>query len=74
MGDAVEVRNRLKSYRHKYEMNQKEFADHLGIGYSTYNTYENQTRQPSLIVALQIANILNLDVKEIFYIDSSSQK
>lgn len=65
----MKLKNRLKSIRYKHEMKQNEFADYLGLAYSTYNTYENQTRQPSLTVALQIANKIQCDVKEIFYLE-----
>ena len=28
------LKNRLKSFRHKMEMNQKQFAEFLGVNYS----------------------------------------
>ncbi len=47
-------------------MNQKEFAEYLEVAYSTYCNYEKQTRQPSLIAALQIARKLECTVNDIF--------
>lgn len=63
------IKNRLKHWRHKKEMNQAEFATFLGIAYTTYNTYENQTRQPGLITALQIAHKLGCTVDDVFFIE-----
>ena len=67
-GDGMKLRNRLKSIRHKYEMNQEQFAEFLGILSATYNQYETQRRQPNLIVAIQIAEKLRCDLPDIFYI------
>lgn len=58
--------NKLKSFRHKLEMNQKEFANWLGAHVTLYNNWENQHKQPSLEWALKIAYKLNCDVKDIF--------
>lgn len=65
----MRVKNRLKSYRHKHEMNQTEFAAFLGISSDQYNRYENNRRQPKLDVALRISERLGVSVNEIFYLD-----
>ncbi|SFR16872.1 putative transcriptional regulator [Desulfoscipio geothermicus DSM 3669] len=70
-GDVMAVRNRLKSIRHQHEMNQKEFAQYLGLSAWSYNRYEKQVIQPSLEVALAIAERLKQPVEEIFYRESS---
>ena len=62
------LKNKLKSWRHKFEMNQVEFAAFLEVVPATYNQYETQRRQPSLIVAIQIAEKLRCDLLDIFYI------
>ncbi|SFA91295.1 DNA-binding transcriptional regulator, XRE-family HTH domain [Cohnella sp. OV330] len=63
------VKNRLKSIRHEYEMNQVEFAKMLGISQSQYNRYELQQRQPLLEIVLQMAEKLNRPVEQIVYLD-----
>ena len=68
------IRNNLKSYRHKYEMNQTEFARFLGVALPQYNRYENNQTQPTLIVALRISERLGVAVNEIFTIVSEIQK
>ncbi|MBS4195308.1 helix-turn-helix transcriptional regulator [Lederbergia citri] len=67
----MRVINRLKSFRHKYEMNQTEFADYLGIASDQYNRYERNKRQPVLEIALRISERLGVSVNEIFYFTDS---
>ncbi len=63
------VKNRLKEIRMKeYMMSKKDFAEKLNIHYQQYIKYERNT-VPTLENALEIANKLNKDVKEIFYLD-----
>ncbi len=66
----MSVQNRLKSFRHKYEMNQTEFAALLGVALPQYNRYENNQRQPTLEVALRISERLGVPVNDIFEIVS----
>ncbi len=68
------IKNRLKSIRFKYEMNQGEFADYLGIRQNQYNRYERQKGKPTLDIALKIAQKLNMHVDDIFYIDGDPGK
>lgn len=65
------VRNRLKYWRHQHQMNQKEFAECLGLSAWAYNRYEKQAVQPSLEVAIAIAEILKIPIEEIFYREPS---
>ncbi len=62
------IKNNLKSWRFKKEMNQIEFASFLGVNQSHYNRWENQKLQPTLEMALQISEKLNCSVNDIFYI------
>jgi putative transcriptional regulator len=62
------ISNHLKELRHDHRMNQKEFAEFLGISVYQYNRYENQTRQPTLEAALHISEKVQRPVNEIFYL------
>lgn len=42
------MKNRLKHWRHKYEMERKEFAEFLEVNYFHYIKWENQKLQPSV--------------------------
>ncbi|MFB7304055.1 helix-turn-helix transcriptional regulator [Heyndrickxia sporothermodurans] len=66
------VNNRLKTFRHKHEMNQKEFADFLNVNQSQYNRYERNTIQPTLEIALKISDRLDRAVNDIFYLTDKS--
>ena len=59
------LRNRLKSYRHKHEMNQKEFADFLGVNKSLYNRWEKQHGQPSREWLIKIAIKLECKIEDL---------
>lgn len=63
------VKNRLREIRYKeYQMNQREFADFLGVEYNQYSLYDNNKYNPSLETALIISEKLNKHVDDIFYI------
>jgi putative transcriptional regulator len=49
-------------------MESGEFARYLGVGKTTYCNWETGTSKPPLEKALEIANKLNKDVKEIWYL------
>lgn len=40
------IKDRLKEVRERTGMNKKEFAEHIGIKYTTYNNYETGAREP----------------------------
>jgi putative transcriptional regulator len=61
------LKNRLKHFRHKHEMNQKQFADFLGVQLSLYNRWELQTKQPNLESAWKLSQKLNCTINELFY-------
>jgi putative transcriptional regulator len=63
---GVAVKNRLKDIRYEMKMNQKEFAEFLGISQHQYNRYEEQRTQPTLEKALEISEKVNRAVNEIF--------
>ena len=65
------LKNNLKSYRHRQEMNQKEFAAYLGVSLSLYNNWERQHRQPSLEWALKLAKRLNCHVDDIVELEDT---
>jgi len=62
------LRNNLKSWRHKMEVNQKEFAAFLEIDGKLYNRWERQKSQPSLQMALKISIKLRCTVNDLFEI------
>lgn len=66
----MSVKNKLKEIRmREYTMNQKEFAEYLNIGITTYCNWEKETSKPTLEKAIEIANKLNKDIKQIWYLE-----
>lgn len=64
------VKNRLKEIRmREYMMEPGEFANLLGISNKVYWSWENDRSRPTLEKALEIANILNRDVKDIWRLE-----
>ena len=41
------IGEKLKEIREKTGMNKKEFAQYLGLKYTTYNNYETEAREPA---------------------------
>ena len=61
------VRNRLKEIRMKeYMLNQKEFAELIGVLPDNYSRIESNKAQLSLERAILIAQKLNRHVEDIF--------
>lgn len=54
--------NRLRAEREFLGLKQKEMADKLNIPHNTYNGYETGKRSPSLGVAKEIADFLNVSL------------
>lgn len=64
------VKNRLKEIRmREYLMDKSEFALFLEISLTTYLNWEKGTSRPPLEGALKIADKLNKDIKEIWYLE-----
>jgi putative transcriptional regulator len=65
------MKNKLKHFRHKYEMNQKEFAEFLGVTQYQLSRWEGQAYQPSLETAYKIAKRLNIKIEDLIEIEDS---
>ncbi len=62
------LKNKLKSFRHRYEMNQTEFAEFLGVGRRTYCDWEsNKGNQPNTESTWQILKRLKVQMADLFY-------
>lgn len=59
--------NRLRLYRMRKRLTQKQVAEMLGIATSTYNMIENGKRRVSLQRAKQLERILDAEIDELFH-------
>lgn len=57
--------NKIKSVLEKKGLTQTWLSTELGKSYNMVNAYVQNRRQPSLEVLYEIANILNVDIKQL---------
>lgn len=57
--------NRIKEVLEEKEIKQKWLSEKMGESYNMVNSYVKNRRQPSVEVLVQIAEILDIDVKEL---------
>ena len=62
---ALTTMNRIKEVLEEKGIKQKWLAEQLGKSYNMVNGYVQNRQQPRLEVLYEIANILNIDVKEL---------
>ena len=61
--------NRLKERRADLDLTQAELAERVGVTRKTINTVENGVFVPSTILALKLAESLDLTVEQLFWIE-----
>mgnify|MGYP006138091401 FL=1 len=57
--------NRIKEVLEEKGIKQKWLAEKLGKSYNMVNAYVQNRQQPRLEILMKIANILDIDVKEL---------
>jgi putative transcriptional regulator len=60
------LKNKLKSWRHKFEMNQKEFYTFLDVNKDQYGKWERNESEPTLENAWKLAKKLNCRIEDLF--------
>lgn len=61
--------NRIKERRGELGLTQAELAERVGVTRKTVNTVENSVFTPSTILALKLAEALDLNVEQLFWIE-----
>ena len=69
-----QLRNRLKAFRSERGMTQADLAAKIGVTRKTINTVENQVFVPSTVLALKLADVFNVTVNDLFYLDKANSK
>ena len=62
---SFKKRTNIKQERIKRKLTQREVADYVGIHITTYSNIERGLRNPSLDIALKIADFFGVDVKSL---------
>ena len=65
---AERLANRIKERRSELGLTQAELAERVGVTRKTVNTVENSVFTPSTILALKLAEALDLNVEQLFWI------
>ena len=60
------LKNRLKEYRARINVNQTEMGRLVGVTRQTISQIERGDYSPSVTLALKIAKVLNVSVEDIF--------
>ena len=67
------MQNRIKEYRERKNISQGQLADLCNVSRQTINAIENNKYDPSLQLAFNIANALDIKVDDLF-IQKRSEK
>lgn len=68
------VGNRVEHLRTQQGLSRQELADAVGVHYQTIGYIERGTYSPSLVLALQIALVLDARVDEIFWLEAGNDE
>lgn len=66
----MKLKNKLKQMRfEKDQTSQESLAEEIGVSRQTIISIENGKFNPSVLLALRIANFFNKKIEEIFFIE-----
>jgi len=65
------MKNRVRELRKNRKWTQEQFGDRLEVSRQTINSIENGRYDPSLTLALKIANLLDDSVEHIFLLSDA---
>lgn len=74
MAKESKIVSNLKTVRESIGMTQQELADRIGIRRETILHLENNRYNPSLEMALKIAQVFNLQVEELFQLKEKGER
>ena len=63
------LENRLRELRARHGLTQAQLAEKVGVTRKTINTVENRVFVPSTVLALKLAQALEVPVEEIFSLE-----
>lgn len=67
--DVMIVINKVQTFRKQKKMTQEALANKVDVSRKTIVSLEKGNYTPSLLLALQIAKVLETDINVIFYLD-----
>jgi len=70
----MELVNNLADFRKKAGLNQADLGGLVGVSRQTISLIERGDYNPSVTVALAIAQVLGVDINEIFRLEESNEE
>jgi len=67
------VGNNLRHLRQTHDLTQEDLGKHLGVTRHTIMALESRKYEPSIALALTIAQYFNVPVEDIFYLDDGKE-
>lgn len=67
----TQLGNRLKEMRARHGLTQADLAAKVSVTRKTINTVENNVFIPSTVLALKLAQVLEVSVEELFYLEKN---
>jgi putative transcriptional regulator len=65
----MEIKNQVRKFREEKDITQEELAKELDVSRQTINAIETGKYNPSLELALEVANFFNTEVEEVFCLE-----
>ena len=66
------VANRIEELRTQAGLSRQELADRVGVHYQTIGYIERGEYSPSLVLALQISNALDVPLEQVFSLQGAN--
>jgi putative transcriptional regulator len=63
------ILNEVKQFRKERKLTQEALAKKIGVSRKTINSLEKGNYTPSLLLAFQIARVLEVDITEVFKLE-----
>ena len=73
-GDKVELQNRVKELRARFNLTQEMLAVQVGVTRQTIASIEKGDYTPSLLLALKICEVFHSKMEDIFWLGESGLK
>jgi putative transcriptional regulator len=73
-GDKVELQNRVKELRARFNLTQEMLALQVGVTRQTIASIEKGDYTPSLLLALKICEVFHSKMEDIFWLGESELK
>jgi len=67
--EPMKIKNQVREHREKKEITQEQLSRELDVSRQTVNSIENGKYNPSLELALKIAEAFNTEVEKIFQLE-----